>query len=139
MLGGGHGFLQGRYGLIADNLVSARLVLANGTATTVSEEAHSDLFWAIRGAGHNFGIVSEFTSKIYDVPPNNTWAYASLIYTADKVEELYEQINILTKYGTQPVELINYSFFANVPAVDPSNVSIVIQPRQIQLMYPRPL
>ena len=59
LLGGGHGILQGRYGLIADQLVSARMVLANGSAVTVSADSHPELFWAIRGAGHNFGIVVE--------------------------------------------------------------------------------
>jgi FAD/FMN-containing dehydrogenase len=64
MLGGGHGLLQGHYGLLSDNLISARMVLANGTAVTVSSESNPDLFWAIRGAGHNFGIVTEFEYKI---------------------------------------------------------------------------
>jgi FAD/FMN-containing dehydrogenase len=64
MLGGGHGLLQGHYDLLADNLISARMVLANGTAVTVSSESNPDLFWAIRGAGHNFGIVTEFEYNI---------------------------------------------------------------------------
>lgn len=58
ILGGGHGWLQGRYGLASDNLVSANMVLADGTTTTVSSENNSDLFWAARGAGHNIGIVT---------------------------------------------------------------------------------
>lgn len=66
ILGGGHGWLQGRYGLEADQLISTRLVLANGTVTTVSEESNPDLFWAIRGAGHNFGFVTQAKMRIYD-------------------------------------------------------------------------
>src|SRR5690349_13601710 len=50
MLGGGHGILQGQYGFLADNLVSARVVLANGTAISVSGAEHADLFWGLRGA-----------------------------------------------------------------------------------------
>jgi FAD/FMN-containing dehydrogenase len=122
MLGGGHGLLQGRYGLLADNLISARMVLANGTALNVSSDSNPDLFWAICGAGHNFGIVTEFTYKIYDVPENNDWAYESFIFTHDKVEELYTQINILTDNGTQPAELLNWSYFLWLPEVDPNNV-----------------
>src|ERR1700753_1122435 len=56
MLGGGHGWNQGKYGLPADQVVEARIVLSNGTAVTVSDTYNPDLFWAIRGAGHNFGL-----------------------------------------------------------------------------------
>lgn len=122
MLGGGHGILQGRYGLLADNLISARMVLANGTAITISSDSNPDLFWAVRGAGHNFGIVTEFTYKIYDVGKNANWAYESFIFTNDKLEELYEQLNILTNNGTQPVELWNFSYFISLPVYDPDNV-----------------
>jgi len=118
LLGGGHGALQGHYGLLADNLLSARLVLANGTAVTASPTSHPDLFWAIRGAGHNFGIVTEFEYKIYDVPPDGSWAYTMLIFTGDKVEEIYEQVNALTKDENEVAELINFSFFAWDPARD---------------------
>lgn len=123
MLGGGHGILQGRYGLLADNLVSARMVIANGTAITVSLESNPDLFWAIRGAGHNFGIVTEFTYKIYDVGENSNWAYESFIFTNDKLEEVYHELNKLTAGGTQPVELFNFSYFILLPDIDPNNVS----------------
>ena len=60
-LGGGHGTLQGHYGLLADQIVAARIVLGNGKAVTASKKKNSDLFWALRGAGHNFGIVTEVT------------------------------------------------------------------------------
>jgi FAD/FMN-containing dehydrogenase len=66
--------LQGQYGLLADQLVEARIVLADGTAFTVSESSHKDLLWGIRGAWHSFGVVTEFKYKIYDVMPNSTWA-----------------------------------------------------------------
>lgn len=108
---------------MSDNLVEARVVLGNGTAVVASSTSHADLFWAIRGAGHNFGIVTQFSYKIYDVPSNNSWAWESFVYTADKVEALYAQINALTEAGTQIAELFNYSFFARVPAIDLMNVS----------------
>jgi FAD/FMN-containing dehydrogenase len=123
MLGGGHGLLQGHYGLLSDNLVSARLVLPNATALTVSADSNPDLFWAIRGAGHNFGIVTEFTYKIYDVPPDDSWVVEFFIYTGDKVEALYEQLNILAADGPLPPELTTFSFFAWEPEIDTTKVS----------------
>ncbi|RDW72835.1 hypothetical protein BP6252_06742 [Coleophoma cylindrospora] len=143
MLGGGYGFLQGRYGLISDNLVSAQMVLANGTSVTVSADSNPDLFWAIRGAGHNFGVVTEVVVKIYDVPPDNEWVYESFIYTQDKVEELYGLVNIMTDNGTQPVELINYSVFLRLPELDPDNALILLfilfeGPSSIEKQYSAP-
>ncbi|KAI1155314.1 FAD binding domain protein [Nemania diffusa] len=122
-LGGGHGFLQGRHGLISDQFVSMNIVLANGDLQIIDE--NSDLWWAMQGAGHNFGIVTSVTSKIYDVKYPK-WAYASFIFTGDKVEGLYGAINsYLLKNGTQPIYIMNYSFFFNNPALDPDKPSIM--------------
>lgn len=115
-LGGGHGFLQGRYGLISDQFVSLNMVMADGSRRTIDER--SDLWWAMQGAGHNFGIVTSVTSKIYDIKYRN-WAYQSFDFTGDKVETLYDNINRhLGKNGTQPVDVMNYSFFFKNPAID---------------------
>lgn len=121
ILGGGHGWLQGHYGLIADQLIEARLVLANGTAVTVSSTLNPDLFWALRGAGHNFGVVTEFKVKIYDAP-STTWTYDEFIFTHDKLEALYEQFNSLHNNGTQPAGLIHWSVWLRLPDMDPEHV-----------------
>jgi hypothetical protein len=68
-LGGGFGWLEGRFGMTVDNVVGADLVLATGELVHASAEENSDLFWAIRGGGGNFGVVTSFEYRLHQVGP----------------------------------------------------------------------
>jgi FAD/FMN-containing dehydrogenase len=66
-LGGGIGWLARKYGLAIDSLLAVEIVTANGEVLTASESEHADLFWAIRGGGGNFGIVTRFQYRLSSV------------------------------------------------------------------------
>ena len=66
-IGGGYGWLAGRFGMTCDNLLSAEVVLADGEIVTANPEKNEDLFWGIRGGGGNFGIVTSFEFQLYPV------------------------------------------------------------------------
>jgi FAD/FMN-containing dehydrogenase len=69
-LGGGYGRLNRKYGLTVDNVCSAEIITADGTIHNISKEQDADLFWAIRGGGGNFGVVTQFEYQLYPFDRN---------------------------------------------------------------------
>ncbi|KAF2261385.1 FAD-binding domain-containing protein [Lojkania enalia] len=125
LLGGGHSYLQSQFGFASDNLVSARIILANGTLVEASSTENADLFWALRGAGHNFGVVTSFVVKVYDIPTNDQWTLYSFIYKGDQLEALFDQVNELdAPNATRPSRLITTGVLARVPFLDANPVFI---------------
>lgn len=100
-LGGGFGWLTRKYGMTIDNLISADVITANGDRLRASEKENADLFWAIRGGGGNFGIITQFEFRLHPVGPE---ILAGLI-----VFPFQQARQVLTKYRefvkTMPEEL----------------------------------
>jgi FAD/FMN-containing dehydrogenase len=85
ILGGGLGWTMRKYGLTVDNLVAAEVVTAEGALVVADENTHSDLFWALRGGGGNFGVVTEFTLRLHERGPVYLAAHAFEIKDATAV------------------------------------------------------
>jgi hypothetical protein len=102
------------------------VVLASGEIVEASHTKYPDLFWALRGAGHNFGIVTSLEVQTYDVPSN--WTVYSLVFATDKVEALFSLINEFEQPSTKrPTKLALTGVFVRIPEVDPVNVSTAPQ------------
>jgi FAD/FMN-containing dehydrogenase len=84
-LGGGHGWLGGKYGLTCDNLISADIVTANGDLLHVNANENPDLFWGLRGGGGNFGIVTSFEYQLHEV---GTLLAGMVVHPFDKAGEV---------------------------------------------------
>jgi FAD/FMN-containing dehydrogenase len=84
-LGGGVGYLTRKYGLTIDNLLGVDVVLADGRFVTASAEENTDLFWAVRGGGGNFGVVTSF---LFRASPVSTVYGGPIFWPLDKAQEL---------------------------------------------------
>lgn len=93
-LGGGYGVLSGSRGLVIDNMVSATVVLANGEIKIASRHDNAELFWALNGAGQNFGVTTQFVLQAY---PQKELFLGTLLFvpTPETIAKLVEAVNDL--------------------------------------------
>ena len=107
-LGGGHGYLSRKYGLTIDNLLEVDVVLADGSVVKASEEENEDLFWAIRGGGGNFGVVTSF---LFRGNPVSTVYGGPMLWELDQSEEI---LRWFREFSLQSPEEL-YGFFLSWP------------------------
>jgi FAD/FMN-containing dehydrogenase len=113
-LGGGIGHLSRRYGLTIDNLVSVDLVLADGRFVTASARENEDLFWAVRGGGGNFGVVTSFEFKLHPLATVQAGPTLWPLEDAERVMKWYRDF-----IGKAPTELNGFFAFLTVPPGPP--------------------
>jgi FAD/FMN-containing dehydrogenase len=89
-IGAGVGPLMGQYGLILDSLLSVKLITATGKLVTASETENPDLFWAVRGAGANFGIIVSATYRVYNAPNEGNMIVADFSFPPAANVSLWE-------------------------------------------------
>jgi FAD/FMN-containing dehydrogenase len=113
-LSGGIGWLRRKHGLSCDNVVSAQVVTAEGRLLTASEEENQDLFWAIRGGGGNFGVVTSFEYRLHPVGPR---VFVSFVfYPAEHGRDVLQSC---ARYLAEaPEDVAPLAFFGTVPEAE---------------------
>ncbi len=112
-LSGGHGYLSRQYGLAVDNLVEADVVLADGSFVTASESENSDLFWALRGGGGNFGVVTSFLFRTSPV---------AMIYGGPIIFEFSDAAAVMKWFrDNQPKAPDDFYMFLGLQVVPPGD------------------
>jgi len=113
-LGGGTGHLTRGYGLTIDSLLSADVVLADGSFVRASEDENDDLFWALRGGGGNFGVVTSFTFRL---SPVSKVVGGPMFWPIERSAEILDWYRGFI--GEQPEEFSGFYNFHSVPPVPP--------------------
>ncbi len=116
-LGGGIGYLSRRFGLTIDNLISADIVLADGSLITASAASHPDLFWALRGGGGNFGVVTSFTFRCHDIGDHGSIVGGPVLYDLADAPEVMRWYRELLP--SLPEELSGWLALLTIPPAPP--------------------
>jgi FAD binding domain/Berberine and berberine like len=119
-LGGGHGYLMRTHGLACDNLLSVDVVTADGRLLTASATEHADLFWAVRGGGGNFGVVTAFEYRLY---PVSQILGGLLIYPITHAKDVFRFYRDFTR--TAPEALGSLCNLATLPDGTPAAVILL--------------
>jgi len=109
-LGGGTGYLTRKHGLTVDNLLEVDMVLADGSFVTASKDSHPDLFWAVRGGGGNFGVVTTFEYRLH---PVSTMYGGMLVYPVARAREVLRLYRDLA--AKAPDELTMFAGLMSAP------------------------
>jgi FAD/FMN-containing dehydrogenase len=110
-LGGGYGWLDGKFGLACDNLISAEVVTAEGKVLNADSEENADLFWGLRGGSGNFGVVTSFEFQLHQVGPVLGGA---IFYPMSVAKQAFRFLDEFSR--TSPDEIS--TFIAGAPAPD---------------------
>ena len=94
-LGGGFGYLTRRFGWTVDNLAEVEIVTADGQVRIANRDEHAELFWALRGGGGNFGVVTRFSFRLHEVGPMITGGL--IIWSAERADEVLAAYRDLTE------------------------------------------
>jgi FAD/FMN-containing dehydrogenase len=113
-LGGGMGHLTRQYGLTIDNLLSADVVLADGSFVVANADDYSDLFWAIRGGGGNFGVVTSF---LFQGQPVQTVCAGPMLWELDQTPDIMKWYREFIVHA--PEEINGFFAFLTVPPAPP--------------------
>ncbi len=113
-LGGGLGHLTRKYGLTIDNLLEADVVLADGSSVVASAEENSDLFWALRGGGGNFGVVTSF---LFQAHPVHTVCAGPMLWELDQAADVMKWYREFIMQA--PEEISGFFAFLTVPPAPP--------------------
>lgn len=113
-LGGGMGRLQRRWGFSIDNMAAVELVTADGKQLRVSDEEHPDLFWGIRGAGPNFGIVTGFEFRLHEL--GTTITQGMLAFPGERAHEVAQRVR---EYAPSAPDEVMLSYALGVGPTDP--------------------
>lgn len=121
LLGGGYGNTMGMFGFGVDSILEMRVVTADGSTRVVSSTKEKDLFWAMRGAGPNFGIVTSATVKAYATPKDERSAWCgALVFTPDKLEQVVQAVQDLELSSHE----VTFLYFAS--SGPPAHAPVVI-------------
>jgi FAD/FMN-containing dehydrogenase len=114
-LGGGYGHLRHKHGLSSDNVRSMDIVTAEGEFLTVSEDRHEDLFWALRGGGGHFGVVTSFEFNLHEVGPEIMGL--GVFYPAEEAVDIFGRVREFA--SGSPDEITFDAILWSVPEADP--------------------